>query len=130
VKATNSPSRQKIFSCRPTSAADETACPEKILRSLATQAYRRPATDADIRELMPFYQEGRKEGDFDHGVESALSRLLAGFKFVYRAEAEPPTAKPGVPYPITDLELASRLSFFLWSTGPDAELINLANQGL
>jgi Protein of unknown function (DUF1592)/Protein of unknown function (DUF1588)/Protein of unknown function (DUF1585)/Protein of unknown function (DUF1595) len=129
VKATDSPSRKKIFSCRPTGAADETACAEKILRSLAAQAYRRPTTEPDLRELMPFYQDGRNEGDFDHGIESALSRLLAGIKFVYRAEAEPPTAKPGVPYPITDLELASRLSFFLWSTGPDAELINLANQG-
>ena len=128
VKATDSPSRRKIFVCRPTGAADESACSEKILRSLATQAYRRPATDLDIRELKPFYQEGRAEGDFDHGIETALARLLSGFKFVYRAEAEPPTAKPGVPYAITDLELASRLSFFLWSTGPDSELISLASQ--
>ena len=128
VKATDSPSRRKIFVCRPTNSADESQCADKILRALATQAYRRPATDADIRELMPFYENGRKEGDFDHGVEMALSRLLAGFKFVYRAEAEPPTARPGVPYPISDLELASRLSFFLWSTGPDTELMNLASQ--
>jgi hypothetical protein len=78
---------------------------------------------------MAFYQDGRKEGDFDHAIETALARLLAGFKFVYRAEAEPAMAKPGVPYPISDLELASRLSFFLWSTAPDNQLITLASQG-
>jgi hypothetical protein len=128
VKTTDSPSRRRIFVCRPSSTADDSACADKILRSLATQAYRRPATDADVRELMPFYEEGRKVGDFDHGIESALARLLAGFKFIYRVEAEPATAKPGVPYPISDLELASRLSFFLWSTGPDTELMNLASQ--
>jgi hypothetical protein len=94
-----------------------------------TQAYRRPANDEDVRELVPFYEQGRSEGDFDHGIETALARLLAGFKFVYRLETQPHTAKPGVPYPISDLELASRLSFFLWSTGPDSELRNLATQG-
>jgi hypothetical protein len=129
VKASDSPSRRKIFVCRPTGAADEAKCAENIIRKLASQAYRRPATAADVNELMVFYNEGRKEGDFDHGIEVALARLLAGFKFVYRAEAEPPTAKPGVPYNISDLELASRLSFFLWSTGPDSELITLASQG-
>jgi hypothetical protein len=128
VKATDSPSRRKIFVCRPSSATDENACADRILRSLLTQAYRRPATDPDVRELMPFYQEGRRVGDFDHGVETALARLLAGFKFIYRVETEPATAQPGVPYPISDLELASRLSFFLWSTGPDTELMNLASQ--
>ncbi len=129
VKASDSPSRRKIFTCRPASGAEEAKCADTIIRKLASQAYRRPVSAADVNELMTFYQEGRNEGDFDHGIESALARLLAGFKFVYRAEAEPPTAKPGVPYPITDLELASRLSFFLWSTGPDTELINLASQG-
>jgi hypothetical protein len=129
VKATDSASRRKIFICRPASAADENACADKILRTLVTQAYRRPASDGDLRELRPFYQEGRREGDFDHGIETALSRLLSGFKFIYRAEAEPATAKPGVPYAISELELASRLSFFLWSTGPDSELLNLASQG-
>lgn len=129
VKATDSPSRRKIFVCRPTGAADEAKCAETVIRKLASQAYRRPATAADVAELMPFYTDGRKEGDFDHAIESVLSRLLAGFKFVYRAEVEPASAKPGVPYPISDVELASRLSFFLWSTGPDAELVNLASQG-
>jgi len=128
VKAVDSPSRRKIFVCRPTGAVDERQCADRILRSLITRAYRRPATDGDLSELRPFYQEGRREGDFDHGIEAALARLLSGFKFVYRAEAEPATAKPGVPYPISDLELASRLSFFLWSAGPDTELINLASQ--
>jgi len=129
VQATDSASRRKIFVCRPTGAADETACADKILKALASEAYRRPSTDADLRELRPFYQEGRREGDFDHGIETALARLLAGFKFIYRAEAQPATAKPGVPYAISDLELASRLSFFLWSTGPDSELLSLASQG-
>jgi hypothetical protein len=129
VKATDSPSRRKIFSCRPAGAAEESKCADSIVRKLASQAYRRPATTADVAELMPFYTEGRKEGDFDHAIEAVLGRVLAGFKFVYRAEAEPATAKPGVPYPISDLELASRLSFFLWSTGPDAQLVNLASQG-
>jgi len=129
VQAKDSPSRRKIFVCRPTSSADEPVCVDRILRALVTQAYRRPATEEDIRELRPFYQQGRSEGDFDHGVEVALARLLAGFKFVYRLEAQPPTAKPGVPYPISDLELASRLSFFIWSTGPDSELRTLASQG-
>jgi hypothetical protein len=129
VKPSDSPSRRKIFACRPTGAADEARCAETILRKLASQAYRRPATPADVAELMVFYREGRQEGDFDHAIESALSRLLAGFKFVYRAEATPTAAKPGVLYPITDVELASRLSFFLWSTGPDTQLINLATQG-
>jgi hypothetical protein len=128
VKATDSPSRRKIFVCRPAVPAEETACADKILRTLATQAYRRPATVADMGELMPFYREARQVGDFDHGIEAALSRMLAGFKFIYRAEVEPAGAKPGVPYAISDLELASRLSFFLWSTGPDTELMNLASQ--
>jgi hypothetical protein len=129
VKASDSPSRRKIFVCRPADAADEARCAETIIRRLASQAYRRPATPTDVAELMAFYREGRTEGDFDHGIEASLSRLLAGFKFVYRAEAEPPTAKPGILYPITDIELASRLSFFLWSTGPDTQLMNLATQG-
>jgi len=129
VKATDSASRRKIFVCRPAGVADESTCADRILKTLAGQAYRRPATDVDLRELKPFYQEGRREGDFDHGIETALARLLAGFKFIYRAEAQPATAKPGVPYAISDLELASRLSFFLWSTGPDSELLNLASQG-
>ena len=129
VKATDSASRRKIFVCRPTGAANESACADKILRTLASQAYRRPSTDADLRELKPFYEEGRREGDFDHGIETALARLLAGFKFIYRAEAQPATAKPGVPYALSDLELASRLSFFLWSSGPDSELLALAGQG-
>lgn len=129
VQATDTPSRRKILVCRPTSAADEARCADRILRSLATRAYRRPVTEQDVRELIPFYERGRSEGDFDHGIETALARLLSGFKFVYRAETQPATAKPGVPYSISDLELASRLSFFLWSTGPDSELVTLASQG-
>jgi hypothetical protein len=131
--AEDSPSRRKIFTCRPPSTAtpaDEAACAQRIVASLAEQAYRRPVTVADTGELMRFYEEGRKDAaNFDRGIENALARLLAGFKFVYRIEAEPASVRAGQSYRIRDIELASRLSFFLWSTGPDAELRRVAAQG-
>ena len=145
--AQDSPSRRRIFICRPTprgalrraspepgenspaGVGDETACARRIISKLVTHAYRHPAASADVNMLMDFYAEGRKEGDFDHGLEIALARLLAAPQFIYRIEAEPAGAKPRQPYRITDLELASRLSFFLWSSSPDDELINLASQG-
>jgi mono/diheme cytochrome c family protein len=129
IAAEESPSRKKIFLCRPTVAADETACARKIITNLATHAFRRPTTAADIDPLMEFYQAGRKEGTFDDGIETALSRILASPKFIYRIESEPTNVKPGETYRITDLDLASRLSFFLWSTSPDDELVQLASQG-
>jgi len=129
VTAQDSPSRRRIFICRPTGPADEDACAQKIIRNLASQAFRRPATSDDVSSLMDFYKAGRVEEDFDHGVEMALSRILADPKFIYRMEVEPANAKDGQAYRISDLELASRLSFFLWSTRPDDVLINLANQG-
>jgi hypothetical protein len=125
----DSPSRRKIFVCRPTGAADETACARRIITRLATEAFRRPATAEDVHELMTFYQDGRKEADFDNGIEMAIARVLAAPKFVYRIETEPANLTAGQAYRINDLDLASRLSFFLWSTGPDAELRNLAGQG-
>jgi hypothetical protein len=96
---------------------------------LATHAFRRPPSAADVDALMPFYQDGRKEGNFDQGVENALARLLTDPKFIYRIETEPSNLKPGETYRIGDIDLASRLSFFLWSTGPDDELIRVAGQG-
>ncbi|HSU89205.1 MAG TPA: DUF1592 domain-containing protein, partial [Terriglobia bacterium] len=134
-QAADSPSRRKVFICRPNGAADETACARKILSNLATHAYRRPSTGADVESLFAFYQDGRREaqarqeGNFDQGIEHALARLLTDPKFIYRIEAEPANVKPGDNYRISDLDLASRLSFFLWSTSPDDELIRVAGQG-
>jgi len=128
-QAEDSPSRRKIFICRPAGAADEAACARKIVSNLATHAFRRPATSADVDSLMVFYQEGRKEGNFDQSIENALARLLTDPKFIYRIEAEPPNLKQGETYRISDIDLASRLSFFLWSTIPDDELIRVASQG-
>jgi len=127
--AKDSPSRRHIFVCTPTGAADETACARKIVSSLATHAYRRPASVADVNMLMEFYREGRKEDDFDHGVELVLARILASPKFIYRIESEPAAVRAGQSYRIGDLDLASRLSFFLWSSIPDDELIKVASQG-
>jgi mono/diheme cytochrome c family protein len=128
-QADDSPSRRRIFACRPTGAADEDSCARKIVTNLATRAFRRPASAADVNELMQFYKQGRKEGTFDDGIELALARLLAAPKFIYRIEAEPANLKAGDTYRLNDLDLASRLSFFLWSTSPDDELIRVASQG-
>jgi hypothetical protein len=129
AQATESPSRARIFMCRPTAQADETACARKITASLATRAFRRPASTADVQALMEFYQSGRKEGDFEQGVEMVLARVLADPRFIYRIEAESAAVRPNQPYRISDLDLASRLSFFLWSSVPDEELVTLASQG-
>lgn len=128
--ATDTPSRQKIFVCNPSSTRDEAACARTIMSTLVKHAYRRPATQADLDLLTPFYQMGRKEGgSFDQGIESALQRILADVEFVYRGEPEPAAVAVGKSYRISDLALASRLSFFLWSSIPDDELIDLASQG-
>ena len=124
-----SPSRRKIFVCHPGAAADESACARQIITTLATRAFRHPASASEIQPLMSFYQSGRKERDFEYGIELTLARILADPKFIYRIEAEPATAKPGEIYRISDLDLASRLSFFIWSTIPDEELIAVASQG-
>ncbi len=127
--AKESPSRARIFVCRPAAPTDEAACARNITTHLAAHAFRRPASAADVQALMEFYQTGRKEGDFEHGVEMVLTRILADPRFVYRIETEPSTVKANQPYRITDLDLASRLSFFLWSSVPDEELIAAASQG-
>ena len=127
VRPKETPSRKKILVCSP-SASEERACAEKILSTLARKAYRRPLIAADAQTLMGFYESGRKNGGFEEGIESALQFILAHPEFVFRTERAP-NVKPGEAYRVSDPELASRLSFFLWSAGPDDELINLAGQG-
>jgi hypothetical protein len=123
------PSRDKILICKPSSATDEMPCARKILTGLARQAYRRPTTDSDTESLMNMYQAGRNAGDFEDGIERGLEFILAHPEFVFRAEEGPANVKPGQAYRISDMELASRLAFFFWSSGPDDELIRLASQG-
>ena len=125
----DSPSRQKIFVCRPASTKDEETCAHTILSTLARRAYRRPVTDADVKPLLAFYQTGRREGSFDNGIEMALRAMLVSPNFLFRIERDPAGAVPGSPYRINDYELASRLSFFLWSSIPDEQLLQLADQG-
>jgi mono/diheme cytochrome c family protein len=127
--AEDTPSRRAIFVCHPASAAEENGCAQKIFANLARHAYRRPATDKDIQILMSAYQDGRKEGDFESGVEVGLRRLLVSPEFLFRVERDPAKAVAGANYPVNDLELASRLSFFLWSSLPDDELVDLAVKG-
>ncbi len=125
----DSPSRRRIFVCSPASVRDETPCATKILSTLARRAYRRPTTNDDIQTLLGFYKTGRAEGDFDAGIRAAIERLLVSPDFLFRIEADPPNVKPGAPYRLSDVELASRLSFFLWSSIPDDELLDLAIRG-
>jgi Protein of unknown function (DUF1592)/Protein of unknown function (DUF1588)/Protein of unknown function (DUF1595)/Protein of unknown function (DUF1585)/Protein of unknown function (DUF1587) len=123
------PSRERIFICQPATAAEEAPCARQILGTLAHRAYRRPATDADIETLMAFYEAGRADGGFDSGIQRALERLLVSPQFLYRIERVPESAAPGDTFRITPLELASRLSFFLWSSLPDERLLRLAESG-
>ncbi len=125
----DSASRQKILTCRPSSTVTEERCARQILTSLARRAYRRPPVPQEMATLLAFFSEGRKEGSFEDGVEYALRLLLASPQFLVRAEREPATVRAGEIYRITDLELASRLSFFLWSSIPDDELVAVAAQG-
>jgi hypothetical protein len=125
----DTPSRSRILACRPANGSDELPCARKILTALAHQAYRRPLTDADTENLLNFYQAGRNAGDFEDGIERGLQFILAHPEFVFRAEEGPAGVKPGEPYRISELELASRLSYFMWSAGPDDELLKLAGQG-
>ncbi len=123
-------SSKKIFVCRPATARDETPCARTIVATLVKHAFRRPATPSDLASLMDFYQAGRSDGgSFDDGIEAVLQRVLADPEFVYRLEPEPAGLRAGKTYRISDLALASRLSFFLWSSVPDEELIDLATQG-
>ena len=125
----DTPSRQRIFVCRPTSAAEESSCAHTILAKVARRAFRRSVTDADIKPLMAFYQRGRAEGDFDQGIAKALTAMLVSPDFLFRVERDPQASVPGTVYHINDFALASRLSFFMWSTVPDDTLLDLAEQG-
>ena len=130
VEATSTPSRDKIFECRPDNSDGEVECARTIISSLTSKAFRRPATEADFDTMLGFFKEGRDEGgSFDYGIEAVVQRILADPEFIYRSELEPASGAPGSPYRISDLELASRLSFFLWSSIPDQELVELAAQG-
>jgi hypothetical protein len=126
--ASDTSARRRIFVCKPANAGQETACARQIVNNLARKAFRRPLTDKDTETLMGFYQRGRNDGNFDNGIEMALRRILADPEFVFRRETEPANLAAGQIYRISDLELASRLSFFLWSSIPDDELLKLASQ--
>jgi mono/diheme cytochrome c family protein len=125
----DTPMRQRIFVCRPTGPTDELPCAKRILSTLTRRAYRRPVSDDDLQDLLPFYDAGRKEESFDVGIEKALQRILVSPQFLFRIERDRADAVSGELYRITDLELASRLSFFLWSSIPDDELLNVAAAG-
>jgi mono/diheme cytochrome c family protein len=124
----DTPSRRRIFSCRPTSRAEESACAEQIVKRLATQAFRGPITAEEIKGVLGFYEQGRTRGDFESGIRLALQALLASPRFVFRFE-EPASSLGLGAYRVNDNDLASRLAFFLWATVPDAELLKVASQG-
>src|SRR6185436_18619253 len=148
----DTPSRHRIFVCHPSSANDEPGpasadasarsrrssaaieaseggCAKKIVSTVARRAYRRPVSDEEVATLMTFYDKGRADGDFETGIQQALARVLVAPAFLYRAETEPAGTKPGAPYRLSNLDLASRLSFFLWSSIPDDELLDAAAKG-
>jgi hypothetical protein len=134
VKAAgDTPSRRKIFICRPSASLTESACADRILTTLAHYAYRRPVTAADVAPLMKIYDEGRQEGhqgaDFDHGIEAGLEAILVSPSFLFMRESDPARSAPGAVHRISDVELAQRLSFFLWSSIPDDALLAVAQRG-
>ncbi len=121
-------SRRRIFTCRP-ARAEEESCAREILSTLARRAYRRPVNEQEINALLSLYQVGRSDGGFEEGIAMALESILAGPDFLFRIESDPPDATPNTVYRVSDLELASRLSFFLWSSVPDDDLLDLAKRG-
>jgi hypothetical protein len=121
-------SREKIFICRPAARTDEQACADKIISTLAHRAYRRPVTDDDMAQLTALYQQGAQGGGFEAGVRLALQKILVSPDFIFRAEYDPTGAAPGSVNRVTDIELASRLSFFVWSSIPDDELLAVAER--
>ena len=125
----NTPSRERIFTCRPSTIEDEQACASEIIGALARRAYRRPVTTDDMTMLLEFFESGRIGNDFDSGIEMALRRILVSPDFLFRRESDPSDLPPGEAYKISDIELASRLSFFLWSSIPDDELLAIAERG-
>ncbi|MCC6536633.1 MAG: DUF1592 domain-containing protein, partial [Bryobacterales bacterium] len=127
--AGDTPSRRRLYVCKPASAAGEEACAQQILRTLARRAFRRPVTAADLAKPLGFYRQGRAGGSFDTGLEMALASILVSPEFLFRIERDPAGAVPGTAYRLSPFELASRLSFFLWSSGPDDELLDAAARG-
>jgi len=135
----DTPSRRRIFVCRPDSGersgakgpprVNDEACASKILSTLARRAYRQPVSTSDVETLMGFYRAGRQKGTFEDGIENALRLILASPKFLFRGEPDPSGVAAGTVYPVSDLEMASRLSFFLWSSIPDDQLLNVAARG-
>ena len=125
----DTPSRRRIFSCLPANLDEEPACAQQILSSLARRAYRRPVSESDVQGLVEFYNQGRLDGGFEVGIQFALERVLVSPDFLFRIEQDPADAQPGAMYEISDIELASRMSFFLWSSPPDDELLNQAERG-
>jgi Protein of unknown function (DUF1592)/Protein of unknown function (DUF1588)/Protein of unknown function (DUF1587)/Protein of unknown function (DUF1595)/Protein of unknown function (DUF1585) len=125
----DTPSRRRIFTCRPASIRDEASCAQQIIARLARQAFRRPATDAETEFLLKYYKEGWKEGAFEGGIRMAVQAILANPKFLFRFERTPAAAAAGINYRLDDLDLASRLSYFLWSSVPDDQLLTVASQG-
>ena len=124
----DNPTRRAIFTCRPTAPSEEVPCARRIFDRLATLAYRRPASVRDVDELMPFYEQGAKVGGFEAGIRTGVQAMLSSLHFLFRVEEVPATAKAGGVYRISDLDLASRLSFFLWGTIPDKELLDAARR--
>ncbi len=129
IGVSETPSRRRIFTCRPTSLGEELPCAEEIISRLGPRAFRRPLTDNDLDALMSFYEAGAGEGGFETGIRTALQAILASPDFVFRFEEPPTGVEPGESYRIGDIDLASRLSFFLWATPPDEDLMALARQG-
>jgi hypothetical protein len=125
----DTPTRRKIFTCRPTTTAEEPTCARTVLTQLSASAYRRPTTPAEVDALMQFYQAGAAKGDFETGVRSALEAVLASPDFIFRLERQPDNVRPGTTYRVSDTELASRLSYFLWGRPPDTELLAAAGRG-
>src|SRR5207237_47610 len=125
------PSRQRIFVCRPASSSEELPCAKQILRTLASRAFRQPIPESDVtlETLLESYQGGRSRGSFDKGIQYAVARLLVDPRFLYRFEQEPENLPDGAIYRLSNLELASRLSFFIWSSIPDDELVSLESKG-
>ncbi len=125
----DTPSRRRVFHCRPVKQEDQEPCARSILAELAERAYRRPLEDDEVEALVKFYRDGRENGDFESGIRAALRAILASPQFVEHTESQPADVAPGEVYRISDAELASRLSFFLWSSLPDQELLDAAREG-
>ena len=124
-----SPSRRRVFVCHPSSGVDEGACAERILANLASRAFRRPVSGEDVAPLLALFEEGRQDGGFEQGVQFALRGILIDPEFLFRVERDPEGVVPGTAFTLSDVELASRLSFFLWSSIPDEELVDAAARG-